>query len=94
MIVKNLNDAIGHKIVWHSWPKTGCYFIPDGFNIKDRRIYGFLYGSNGDREHKDSFFLSNGLKYRSTKREVGWWYLIEDLKIFKTSKLDDRLFEI
>jgi hypothetical protein len=94
MIVKNLNDVIGHKIVWHSWPKTGLYFVPDGIGIEDKRIYGVLYRLDGNSEQKDNFFLGNGIKYRSTKKEVGWWYLIEDLKIFKTSKLDDRLFEI
>ena len=90
MKLSNPKDAIGHKIVWHTWKDS--YFIPEIILVSERRIYGRLYAYGKD--HPDNFHLGDGIKTMSPKREPSYWYLIEELKIFKTSKLSDELFEI
>ncbi len=84
-------DAIGHKIRWNSW-KDGSYFILKG--IDGKNLTGTLYSSYED-SHRDKFVLGKGIRLMTDGyKEVSYWYLLEELKIFKFSKLDDKLFEI
>jgi hypothetical protein len=84
-------DAIGHKIKWHSWDDRE-YFILESVN--DRYLKGILF-TKYDSSHKNKFVLGKGIKLMTKgEKENGHWYLLEELKIFKISKLDDKLFEI
>jgi hypothetical protein len=84
-------DAIGHKIRWNSWD-DGSYFILKSIDGKNLR--GTLYSRYEDA-HIDKFVMGKGIKLMSDDyKEVSYWYLLEELKVFKLSKFDDKLFEI
>jgi hypothetical protein len=88
----NPKDAIGHKIRWNTW-EDGSYFILD--NINGRNLYGSLYTKYDGLTHKDKFVIGKGIKLMTSgHKETSYWYLLEELKIFKLSKLEDSLFEI
>ncbi len=84
-------DAIGHKIRWNTWT-DGSYFIMN--RIDGRNIYGELYTRYEDSQ-RDKFVIGSGIRLMTDgSKEASYWYLLEELKIFKLSKLDDKLFEI
>jgi len=93
MILKNPEDAIGHKIVWNTW-SDGSYFILK--KINGRSLYGTLYTKYDGLTHKDKFVIGKGIKHKESpyRYEDSYWYLLEELRVFKFSKLDDKLFEI
>lgn len=84
-------DAIGRKIRWSTW-NDGSYFI---LNVIDgRNLHGTLY-TKYDEPGRNRFVIGKGIKLKTDGyKEVSYWYLLEELKIFKLSKLDDDLFEI
>ncbi len=90
-ILMDPKDAIGHKIRWSTWT-DGSYFLLK--SIEGKNIYGNLYTRYED-SHRDKFVIGKGIRLMTDDhKEVSYWYLIEKLKIFKMSKLDDELFEI
>jgi len=85
-------DAIGHKIRWNSW-EDGSYFILK--KIDGKNLYGTLYTKYDGESHRDKFVMGKGIRLMTKDyKEVSYWYLLEELKIFKLSKFDDKLFEI
>ncbi|MHA2181818.1 MAG: hypothetical protein ACXAAH_10375 [Promethearchaeota archaeon] len=92
MVLENPKDAIGHKIAWNSW-EDGDYFLLKEVNGK--HLSGQLYTRYDGLSHRDKFVIGSGIKYMTKEpRKDSYWYLLEELKIFKISKLDDELFEI
>ena len=92
MVLQNPKDAIGHKIAWNSWG-DGSYFILD--NINGRDLYGTLYTRYDGISHRDKFVIGKGIKYMTNDtKQVSYWYLLEEIKTFKITKLKDELFEI
>ncbi len=85
------SDAIGHKIRWNSWDDDSYFILR---SIDGKNIYGELHSSY-EEPHRDRFVIGKGIRLMTGgHKEVSYWYLLEDLKIFKLSKLDDKLFEI
>jgi hypothetical protein len=85
-------DAIGHKIGWSTWT-DGSYFILE--SIDGKTLRGILHTKYEPESHRDKFVLGKGIRLMTKdSKEVSYWYLLEELKTFKLSKLDDNLFEI
>jgi hypothetical protein len=91
-ILINPKDAIGHKIKWNSWT-DGSHFILE--KVSGRDLYGMLYNRYESEPHRNKFVLGKGIRSMTKgNKDASYWYLLEELRIFKLSKLDDKLFEI